>query len=1191
MLCSRQSHCIYKILTCKTAHIFISVRVCVFILSAAPAVFYPFGLAAGDTEHVETGGESYYSVGLSTPFKFFGRTYNQIYVNYNGLLTFNVPSTSGPYSPTRGAEDFIAALWNDFDDDYSGVFSYQQYTNGSVLTRATQDINQYFSQVNINAAWVFVVTWRYALQPDPAILFQVVLISGSGQSYFLMNYGDCAVLYGQLEAGYDTINSTSYFVIPDSTNGNYQNLKNTSNVNVPGRWAFNAWAAPAIFYLFGSAAGDTEYSLTSDEGYVPVSFSIPYTFFGNTYNSLYVHFNGLLTFNQPQPASGPNYNPTRGAEDFIAALWSDLDDYYSCFFSYQQYTNGSVLTRATHDINQYFPQMNFTASWVFVVTWKYGPQQNPAILFQVVLISGGNLSFFLMNYGDFAVIYEQTEAGYDTINSIYHFVIPDSNNSNYQNLKNTTNVNVPGRWAFIAGNESVTTTPTTTFPSVNTTTTTAQPWTAPAVFYPFGLAAGDTEHVETGGESYYSVGLLTPFKFFGRTYNQIYVNYNGLLTFNVPSTSGPYSPTRGAEDFIAALWNDFDDYFNGVFSYQQYTNGSVLTRATQDINQYFSQVNINAAWVFVVTWRYALQPNPAILFQVVLISGSGQSYFLMNYGDCAVLYGQLEAGYDTINSISHFVIPDSTNGNYQNLKNTTNVNVPGRWAFNAWAAPAIFYLFGSAAGDTEYSLTSDEGYVPVSFSIPYTFFGHTYNILYVHFNGLLTFNQPQPASGPNYNPTRGAEDFIAALWSDLDDYYSCFFSYQQYTNGSVLTRATQDINQYFPQMNFTASWVFVVTWKYGPQQNPAILLQVVLISGGNLSFFLMNYGDLAVIYEQTEAGYDTINSIYHFVIPDSNNSNYQNLKNTTNVNVPGRWAFIAGNGSVTTTTTTTVSTTTTAQPWTAPAIFYPFGSAARDAERLISGDEAYESVALSTPYTFFGRTYNSLYVHYNGLITFNQPQPASGPYYYVTRGAEDFIAPLWSDLDDMGWMGKYWYQQYTSGSVLTRATQDINWYFPQMNFTASWVFVVTWDFVATSDVNSFIHHSAQAITFQGVLISGGNLSFFLIHYGDCAIIYDQVEAGYDTINSIHHFVIPGSNVGYSLPNLKNTSNVNVPGRWAFMGGSENVVGLQMRLQSFSDLTKKEDIETVLQQIKQELVNRELSSSVEMKLRKIKKTQP
>ncbi|XP_052427088.1 sushi, nidogen and EGF-like domain-containing protein 1 [Carassius gibelio] len=164
------------------------------------------------------------------------------WVNYNGLLTFNVPSVSGLYNPTRGAEDFIAALWNDFDDNYSGVFSYQQYTSGSVLSRASQDINQYFSQANINVNWVFVVTWRYGSQPNPAILFQVVLISGSGQSYFLMNYGDCGMLYGQVEAGYDTINSTYHFVIPDSSNGNYQSLKNTTNVNVPGRWTFSAWA-------------------------------------------------------------------------------------------------------------------------------------------------------------------------------------------------------------------------------------------------------------------------------------------------------------------------------------------------------------------------------------------------------------------------------------------------------------------------------------------------------------------------------------------------------------------------------------------------------------------------------------------------------------------------------------------------------------------------------------------------------------------------------------------------------------------------------------------------------------------------------------------------------------------------------------------------------------------------------------
>ncbi|XP_059386331.1 sushi, nidogen and EGF-like domain-containing protein 1, partial [Carassius carassius] len=283
---------------------------------------------------------------------------------------------------------------------------------------------------------------------------------------------------------------------------------------------------------------------------------------------------------------------------------------------------------------------------------------------------------------------------------------------------------------------------------------------------------------------------------------------------------------------------------------------------------------------------------------------------------------------------------------------------------------------------------------------------------------------------------------------------------------------------------------------------------------------------------------------------------------------------------------------TAAEPWTAPAIFYPFRSAAGDTEHFLTGDESYESVALSTPYTFFGRTYNSLYVHYNGLLTFNQPQPASGPNYNPTRGTEDFIAPFWSDLDDIGWMGMFSYQEYTNGSVLTRANQDMNQYFPQMNFTASWVFVVTWDYVETTDMNLFIRHSAQAITFQVVLISDGSLSFFLINYGDCAVIYDQVEAGYDTINSINHFVIPDS-INGNYQNLKNTSNVNVPGRWAFTANSglESIIGVQMRLSSFSDLTQSENIEAVLLKIKQELVSHGLSSNIKIKLRKNTKIQP
>ncbi|XP_058650594.1 sushi, nidogen and EGF-like domain-containing protein 1 isoform X2 [Onychostoma macrolepis] len=290
---------------------------------------------------------------------------------------------------------------------------------------------------------------------------------------------------------------------------------------------------------------------------------------------------------------------------------------------------------------------------------------------------------------------------------------------------------------------------------------------------------------------------------------------------------------------------------------------------------------------------------------------------------------------------------------------------------------------------------------------------------------------------------------------------------------------------------------------------------------------------------------------------------------------------------------TTLSATATTTPWTAPEIFYPFGAAVGDANVLETGSETSKFVTFSNPFTYFGRKYNSTYVNNNGLITFNQPLPeAHPPYPFPTYGNEDYIAPLWTDLDDLG-IGRCWYQQYTNGSVLTRATQDINQYFPGRGFSASWVFVVTWDYVLTWDMNVFNNHSGPAITFQAVLISGDGFSFILMHYGDCAGEQYAAQAGYDTIGSTDYYQIHHNpNNGSSIPILKTTTNVDVPGRWAFLvnNGSEIVIGVQMKLRSFSDLTQSGNIELVLHQIKQELINHGVSSNFELKLRKVKKTQ-
>ncbi|XP_069011698.1 alpha-tectorin-like [Embiotoca jacksoni] len=145
------------------------------------------------------------------------------------------------------------------------------------------------------------------------------------------------------------------------------------------------------------------------------------------------------------------------------------------------------------------------------------------------------------------------------------------------------------------------------------------------------------------------------------------------------------------------------------------------------------------------------------------------------------------------------------------------------------------------------------------------------------------------------------------------------------------------------------------------------------------------------------------------------------------------------------------------------------------------------------------------------------------------HGFRDIIAPFWTDLDNRA-NGAIYYKQYTSGNVVQQATRDINTYFPGLNFNASWVFVATWYEVA------YFETGRPQVTFQAVLISGGQYSFVLMNYGRLENTYQSVQAGYDTINSSHHLSIPGSFSGNATGNNSNFqlgSNIDVAGRWAF----------------------------------------------------------
>uniref|UniRef100_A0A3P9CC36 NIDO domain-containing protein n=1 Tax=Maylandia zebra TaxID=106582 RepID=A0A3P9CC36_9CICH len=305
--------------------------------------------------------------------------------------------------------------------------------------------------------------------------------------------------------------------------------------------------------------------------------------------------------------------------------------------------------------------------------------------------------------------------------------------------------------------------------------------------------------------------LQRAFLFFGQSYNQIYVNHNGHLTFDAPwySYTPQLFPMYGSRDIIAPFWTDLDNRGNGQIYYNQYTSGSVLQQATQDINQYFPGLNFNANWVFVATW-----------YQVAYFPTSGTvSHLLLNYA---------------INMKHRVIIPM----NIYTLKTRSCF-------FSANNSPSCPDIGWPVLICVDELWANNDGSSPqITLLRPFFYFGRTYNSIYVNHNGHLTFDASWSSYTPQLFPMYGSRDIIAPFWTDLDNRVNGQIYYKQYTSGSVLQQATQDINQYFPGLNFNANWVFVATW-FEVAYYPTSGTVTVLISGGQYSFVLMNYGIIA----------------------------------------------------------------------------------------------------------------------------------------------------------------------------------------------------------------------------------------------------------------------------------------------------------------------------------------------------------
>ncbi|XP_078236097.1 alpha-tectorin-like [Pogona vitticeps] len=222
------------------------------------ALLYPYGPNYKDRSTPKADDGASPQIPISEHFYFYGKRYQSLYVNNNGVVSFDKPVsqfTPDPFPVTDGRA-FVAPFWADVDNRIKGEVYYRQSQDEGLLRRVTADINTYFPKEKFTATWAFVATWDqvafYGSLSSKVNTFQVVLASDGELSFVVMNYQDIQWISGQAsggdaltglegtpaQAGFNSGDADNYFNIPGSWTPSIINISSMSNIMDPGRWVF-----------------------------------------------------------------------------------------------------------------------------------------------------------------------------------------------------------------------------------------------------------------------------------------------------------------------------------------------------------------------------------------------------------------------------------------------------------------------------------------------------------------------------------------------------------------------------------------------------------------------------------------------------------------------------------------------------------------------------------------------------------------------------------------------------------------------------------------------------------------------------------------------------------------------------------------------------------------------------------------
>lgn len=240
---------------------------------------------------------------------------------------------------------------------------------------------------------------------------------------------------------------------------------------------------------------------------------------------------------------------------------------------------------------------------------------------------------------------------------------------------------------------------------------------------------------------------------------------------------------------------------------------------------------------------------------------------------------------------------------------------------------------------------------------------------------------------------------------------------------------------------------------------------------------------------------------------------------------------------------------------------FPFGPGQGDVELEAGDDQVSPALELNGALHFYDRSdIDSVYVTTNGIIAMSEPpmEETHPGLFPPTFGA---VAPFLADLDTTDGIGKIYYREDSSPSVIQLAADCIQRGFPDISFIPSSVVVVTWESVAPYQGSS--KNSAQEDkrnTFQAVLASGDSKSYAIFLYPEdglqfsttfskkdksqvpAVMAFNQGLVGLIWKSSGAHNIY--ANDRESIGNLAKSSNSGKQGIWVFeIGGPDTTSGV------------------------------------------------